>query len=191
MSKSKWRRILFLIVSMGCVGCSQTYRMRDLNPSSKDFQKMVDLSHQHQAMVTSTDGRVFEKGKIGIEQDSIRLFAMEKTKARAIPLQKVRSIRFHQISRGAVDGLWIGMSTGVALGALIGFNSHDGISERDRCIQNGNESCDMIIDFQLPTMFYVVFLGAGIGLVGGLSGLAIGALSGHQVTYMLPQPVLE
>lgn len=101
-------------------------------------------------------------------------FVLRDTQGNVVPYESVGSVEHVSHGMGALEGLGLGVLIGGGVGAVSGLASGD-----DRCDDTENE-CDV---FNFTAGEKAILFGILIGGVGGLVGLAVGAVKGSKDVY--------
>jgi hypothetical protein len=144
--------------------------------SACSFRKQVETMPTHLAgkrvQIRSTDGRT---RAVRAEATPTGL-AWRDVQGRLVRSSDVVEVSWVSHGRGAIDGLLVGLSGGIATGMVAGLVVSDSavanIMETDcvRCLTTGDK---------------VIVLGAFGGVIGAVAGLVVGAGGGTRFTYKL------
>jgi hypothetical protein len=119
--------------------------------------------------VTLNDGTAIKTHWLRVAPDSVRWMGLYSTESQGAPTGTVTQVSYEDNFWGAVDGLQIGLVTGLVFGALLGLSAGD----------------DPPGWFSLNRDQKAVFLGLTLSALGGVAGAVTGAVVGSRCTYRL------
>jgi hypothetical protein len=155
-------RGMFLFLSVILAGCASTTRIG----SPDDANRMIGSGS---ALLVLRTGEQLDVRSIHCEADSLSFVDGETDSACRMAIHEIQSVHVRHYGAGAIEGFLFGAIGGGAVGWLAGIGLPS----------SGEENLGKGL------------LAAGGIVCGGLGGLVVGAVSGHDHTYEMPEDSLS
>lgn len=161
-----------VFVLVACLGCTHT---KTVHTDTARFEALQRNVTDERVTVTLVDQQYYRDVRLMRLTPHRTSWRMDDGQRMSVPTSSVHSISVVNRSRGQWEGFGLGLMAGALTGAFIGFGMGD--DPEDQFFAFTAE--DKAMAFAIP-----------VGLLGGLTGVAVGGASGSTQTYYIaPAPL--
>jgi hypothetical protein len=175
------KKLLIILLALMLNHCTSRRLINPADPESAGWQELN--KNQGKAQVTLNDNRKISAIRLHVRADSTAWVNVMNDQSQTVATTEIKMIRFKKSGRGTLQGLGIGILTGAALGAIIGFAAGD--DPPCKPVSNdflgiGQGLCDAFRMSAAEKAAAGAIIG---GAAGALVGVTTGALVGSKDKY--------